>query len=81
MLCMCWGDSDVMDADGEGESSMCGTRGAAAMAQEAGVKLLVLVHTGPALCQHGSMEKGIADVKKVYDGELVFGEELMALDV
>jgi ribonuclease Z len=81
MLCMCWGHSDVMAATGEGESSMCGTLGAAAMAQEAGVKRLVLVHTGPGLCEHGSMEKGIGDVKKVYDGELVFGEELMVLDV
>jgi len=81
MLCMCWGDSDEMDATGEGESSMCGTRGAAEMAQEAGVKRLVLVHTGPSLCEHGAMEKGIGDVKRVYDGELIFGEELMAFDL
>jgi len=81
MLCMCWGDQDVMDATGEGVSSMCGTRGAARMAQEAGVKRLVLVHTGPSLCQHGAMEKGIGDVKREFDGELVFAEELMVLDV
>ena len=73
MLCMCWGDSDVMDAIGEGESSMCGTRGAAEMAQEAEVKKLVLVHTGPSLCAQGAMERGIGDVKKIYEGELVFG--------
>jgi len=81
MLCMCWGDSDVMDAIGEGQGSMCGTRGAAEMAQEAGVKRLVLVHTGPGLCQPGAMEKGIGDIKRVYDGELIFGEELMQLEV
>lgn len=81
MLCMCWGDQDVMDATGEGVSSMCGTRGAARMAQEAGVKRLVLVHTGPSLCEHGAMEKGIGDVKREFDGELVFAEELMVLDV
>jgi ribonuclease BN (tRNA processing enzyme) len=81
MLCMCWGDSDVMDAIGEGEGSMTGTRGAAEMAQEAGVKKLVLVHTGPSLCEHGAMEKGIGDIKKIYDGELVFGEEHMTLDM
>ena len=51
------------------------------MAQEAGVKRLVLVHTGPSLCEHGAMEKGIGDVKKVYDSELVFGEELMTLEL
>ncbi len=60
---------------------MCGTRGAAEMAQEAGVKRLVLVHTGPSLCEHGAMEKAIGDVKKVYDGELVFGEELLTLEL
>ena len=81
MLCMCWGDSDVMDAIGEGEGSMCGTRGAAEMAQQAGVKKLVLVHTGPNLCEHGAMEKGIGDIKKIYDGELVFGEEHMVMDM
>ncbi|HJN88367.1 MAG: MBL fold metallo-hydrolase [Dehalococcoidia bacterium] len=81
MLCMCWGHTGDMDATGEGQTSMCGTLGAAAMAQEAGVKRLVLVHTGPGLCRPGSMEKGIGDIKKVYDGELVFGEELMVLDV
>ena len=81
MLCMCWGDSDIMDASGEGRDTMCGTRGAAEMAQEAGVKRLVLVHTGSSLCEHGAMEKGIGDIKKVYDGELVFGEELMTLEL
>ncbi len=81
MLCMCWGDLDIMDASGEGQDTMCGTRGAAEMAQEAGVKRLVLVHTGPSLCEQGAMEKGIGDVKKVYDGELVFGEELMTLEL
>ncbi len=70
-----------MDAIGEGVGSMCGTRGAAEMAQEAGVKKLVLVHTGPSLCEHGAMEKGIGDIKKIYDGELVFGEEHMVLDM
>jgi hypothetical protein len=27
------------------------------------------------------MEKGIGDIKKIYDGELVFGEEHMTLDL
>ncbi len=27
------------------------------------------------------MEKAIGDVKKVYDGELVFGEELLTLEL
>ena len=80
MLCMCWDDQEVMDANGE-ESRQCGTTGAAKMAQEAGVKKLVLVHVGPNLAGHVAMEKGIGDIKRIYDGELVFSDELMVVDV
>ncbi len=76
MLCMCWDDQERMEAAGLHEG-MSGTLDAARMAQEAGVKKLVLVHIGPELSAHGSMEKGISDVKRVYDGELVFAEELL----
>ena len=80
MLCMCWDDEDSMANTGE-VAGVCGTIGAARMAQEAGVKKLVLVHLGPRLCLPGAMEKGIGDVKKVYDGELVFSDELMSFEV
>ena len=80
MLCMCWDDQEVMDANGEG-ARQCGTTGAARMAQEAGVKKLVLVHIGPNLSGHGVMEKGIGDIKKIYDGDLIFSDELMSFDV
>jgi ribonuclease BN (tRNA processing enzyme) len=69
-----------MDENGEA-SFQCGTTGAAKMAQEAGVKKLVLVHIGPHLAGHPVMEKGIGDVKKIYDGELLFSEELMSFEV
>ena len=69
-----------MDANGEAPFQ-CGTTGAARMAQEAGVKKLVLVHVGPHLSKHGPMEKGIGDIKRIYDGELLFSDELMAFDV
>ena len=80
MVCMCWDDQEVMEANGEAPRQ-CGTTGAAGMAQEAGVKKLVLVHVGPHLSAHGPMEKGIGDVKRVYDGEVVFSDELMCLDI
>ena len=80
MLCMCWDDQETMELNGEAPRQ-CGTTGAARMAQEAGVKKLVLVHVGPHLSGHGAMEKGIGDVKAIYDGELVFSDELMAIDV
>ena len=80
MLCMCWDNQEVMDANGEA-ISQCGTTGAATMAQEAGVKKLVLVHIGPHLAGHGPMESGIGDIRRIYDGEIVFSEELMKIEV
>ena len=51
------------------------------MAQEAEVKKLVLVHVGPNLGNHETMEKNIRDIKRLYDGEVLFSEELMSLDL
>ncbi|MFQ5896899.1 MAG: MBL fold metallo-hydrolase [Candidatus Methylomirabilia bacterium] len=78
MLCMCWDDQERMNVSGEAPGQ-CGTAGAAQMAREAGVKKLVLVHVGPHLASHGPMEKGIGDVRRMYDGQLIFAEELMTL--
>ena len=80
MLCMCWDSQEAMEQNQE-VRGVCGTAGAAKMAQEAGVKKLVLVHVGPNLAEHGTKEKGIGDVKSAYEGELVFSDELMTIDV
>ena len=69
-----------MHEHGEQHGAM-GNVGSAKMAQEAGVKKLVLAHVGPYLAKHPIMEKGIGDAKKEYDGELVFSEELMSFEV
>ena len=58
----------------------CGTNGAARMGPEAGVKRLVLVHMRPHTSGHCPLEKGIGDIRALYDGQLVFSEELMAFD-
>ena len=80
MLCMCWDDQEIMDADGEalGQS---GTLSAARMAQAAGVKQLALVHIGPHLSRHGPMEKGIGDVRRIYDGGILFTDELQSISL
>lgn len=80
MLSMCWDEEEHMLEGGE-QHGVMGTISAAKFAQEVGVKKLVLVHVGPYLDQHPTMEKGIGDVKKVYDGELVFSDELMSFKV
>lgn len=80
MFCMCWDDEESMISNKE-NIGQTGTKGAAAMAQEAGVKKLVLSHIGANLSSHPLMEKGIGDTKAIYDGELVFSEELMTVSV
>ena len=80
MLCMCWDDQEIMNENGEA-AFQCGTTDAAKMAQEAGVSKLVLVHIGPNLSSHGTMENGIGDIKKIYDGQVIFSDELMSFEV
>ncbi len=68
-----------IDEDFEGKPDlkyMAGTRGAGRLAQEAGARQLVLVHNR-RIGDHGKMEQAIADVAEVYDGQIIFGEELM----
>ncbi len=80
MLCMCWDDQAVMEANGE-NVGQCGTTGAAEMAKEAGVKKLVLSHLGPHISSDGPREKGIDDVRTIFDGEILFAEELASFEV
>ncbi len=78
MMCMCWNDQDAMEADNESRGQ-CGTRGAARMARDAGVRKLVLVHMGPNVSSHGPLEKGLGDIREIYGGEVIYAEELMKL--
>ena len=69
------------DIDGSPEGDyMSGTIGTGELAQEAGVKKIVLVHN-TAWAIPGRMEKGIAEIASVYDGEIVFGSEMMEVPV
>ena len=65
-----------------GESvGQCGTTAAAQLAQEAGVKKLALVHIGPNLSDPKISKQAIKDIKSVFDGEIIFTDELMSFDV
>lgn len=80
LLCMCWDNQEEMVRNGEAPKQ-CGTTGAAQMAQASGVRKLILVHIGPHLSGQGPMEKGLSDIQQVYEGEVVFSDELMSLDL
>ena len=50
-------------------------------ARHAGVRTLVLTHINAHLDSPAVREEGIRDVAEVFDGRIVFGEELLTLDV
>jgi ribonuclease BN (tRNA processing enzyme) len=80
LIAACWDDQDRIERFRAefGSEGMPGTLDAGRFAQSAAAKKLVLVHTGHELARHGDMEKGIGDIAKVYDGQIVFSEELMS---
>lgn len=80
MFCMCWDDQDHMDGDGEAPGQ-CGTKGAATMAEAAGVAQLVLIHMGPRISQAKPLAKGIRDVRDIYGGDIVYPNELDVVHV
>ena len=80
MVCMCWDTDAAMKANGE-FGGMTGTTSAGLLAAQAGVRTLVLTHINSHLDSPGVREEGIRDVATVFDGEIVFGEELLSLDV
>ena len=79
LVVTCWDHQHRMT--GRGVTSVMGTLDVARFAQEAGVKRLVLTHTLPALDRPGSRERAIADVGRLYDGEIIFGQELASYDL
>ena len=80
LVSMCWDHQGAMDDCGEGPGQT-GTTGAARMARDAGVEKLILVHRGPGLEGTESEERARADVSAIYQGEVVFADELDVLDI
>ncbi|HEV8308373.1 MAG TPA: MBL fold metallo-hydrolase [Methylomirabilota bacterium] len=80
MLCVCVFVQEDIDGTPEADA-MCGSTAAARMAQEAGVGTLVLVHQSQSLEEPGNMERALRDIGRVYDGRVVWGRELLALDL
>ena len=80
LVCTCWDTDASMEAEGLSEG-MTGIPSAATLAAQAGVRALVLTHIGPNLDRPSVREKGLRDAAAVFDGRIVFGEELQTLDV
>lgn len=68
------------DIDGTPEAEFqCGSRDVAKVAQEAGAKKLVLVHQIHHLDAPGQTERALRDITRHYDGEVVWGRELLTI--
>ena len=80
LMSMCWDHQENMQLDGE-NVGQCGTVGAARMAATAGVEKLVLVHRGPSLESDADREKALADVRVIFDGEVILADELDIIEV
>jgi ribonuclease Z len=80
LICMCWDTDAAMEAEGLSRG-MTGTPSAAALAAGAGVRTLVLTHIGPHLDSPSVRDEALQEAAAVFDGRIVFGEELMDLEV
>jgi len=58
-----------------------GTAEVAEIAQEAGVRRVVLSHAAPGLARPGRKERAIDDVARTYKGTVLFPEELTTVDL
>jgi ribonuclease BN (tRNA processing enzyme) len=73
LVVSCWDHQESL-ASSQAPCVM-GTLEAARFAQQTGVRRLVLTHIHKPLDQPGSREKAIADVARLYEGEIIFGQE------
>lgn len=74
-----WNHQDALDESGEGPGEM-GTLNAAKMAEACQVKTLIVNHSTPNLTRPGSRERGVGDMARIYQGEIIFAEELIKLE-
>ena len=58
-----------------------GASDAAEIAKECGVRTLVLSHTTPSVAKPGRREAAIGEVAGVYEGRIVFADEMMSLPI
>ncbi len=70
-----------VDADAADPSIHAGHKKIARLAQEAGVKTLVTTHLQPSLDQGDLKERLTADIEKIYEGKLIWGEDLLEIAI
>ena len=80
LVCMCWDTDRAMQEEGVSRG-MTGAGSAGLLAAEACVGTLVLTHICPHLDTSEAREEGLREAKDAFGDAVVFGEELMVLEV
>jgi ribonuclease BN (tRNA processing enzyme) len=53
----------------------------ATLARDAQVKTLITTHHGPSIDKDGTREQVIADIREIYKGKLIWGQDLMSFEL
>ena len=53
----------------------------ATLARDAHVKTLITTHHGPSIDKDGTREQVIADIREIYKGKLIWGQDLMSFEL
>jgi ribonuclease Z len=80
LISMCWDTRAAMEAAGENQG-MLDTTSAGTLAADAGVRALVLTHLTAHLDTPAGRAEGMRETEAVFDGEIIFAEELQQLDI
>ena len=80
LVLTCWDHQHIVDRDEVGQA-MSGTHDVAQIAQQANVKQLILTHFCAGFAEPDSLEQARNDIAEVYQGKVVFAEELMVVNL
>lgn len=78
VVATCWDHQEVVD---QVPGSVWGTLDVARFAQDAGVGKLVLSHSNHTFPEPKSRARALKEIAEIYSGEIVFGEELMCIEI
>ncbi len=79
-VCLCVYLQEEIDGTPEADY-MCGSITSAEMARDSNSRRLVLVHQIHTLDEKSKQEKALSDITSIFKGDVVWGEELMDLDL
>lgn len=78
LLYECWDDIQPVE---DRSKPHAGASAAGQLAADMAAGSLILTHSGPAICKPRVRERVIGDVRSVFDGDVIFAEELLSLDL